>query len=118
MTANEGTKREKRGRGLSVSMVMRLSDWAVRFLLAAVLAGAELMGGHALFALALVAVCRPGAEGLAALLGAGVALVSFPGRLLYTSPSTRDRDKNRMASSALKKNNPLDKSMARVPTPS
>ena len=58
MTANEGTKREKRGRGLSVSMVMRLSDWAVRFLLAAVLAGAELMGGHALFALALVEIGR------------------------------------------------------------
>ena len=54
MTANEGTKREKRGRGLSVPVMMRLSDCAVRFLLAAVLAGAELMGGHALFALALV----------------------------------------------------------------
>ncbi len=79
MTANEGTKREKRGRGLSVSMVMRLSDWAVRFLLAAVLAGAELMGGHALFALALVAVCRPGAEGLAALLGAVLGYLSFRG---------------------------------------
>ena len=53
MTANEGTRREKRGRGLSVPMAMRLSDWAVRFLLSAVLAGAELMGGHAPFALAL-----------------------------------------------------------------
>ena len=67
MTANEGTKREKRGRKLSVPIAMRLSDCAVRFLLAAVLAGAELMGGHALFALSLVGVCQPGGEGLAAL---------------------------------------------------
>lgn len=79
MTANEGTKRENRGRKLSVSMAMRLSDWAVRFLLSAVLAGAELMGGHAPFALALVGVCRPGGEGLAALLGAALGYLSFRG---------------------------------------
>ena len=79
MTANEGTKREKRGRGLSVPVIMRLSDCAVRFLLAAVLAGAELMGGHALFALALVGVCEPGMEGLAALLGAALGYLSFRG---------------------------------------
>ena len=79
MTANEGTRREKRGRGLSVPMVMRLSDCAVRFLLAAVLAGAELMGGHSLFALSLVAVCSPGAEGLAALFGAALGYLSFRG---------------------------------------
>ena len=79
MTANEGTKREKRGRGLSVPLVMRLSDCAVRFLLAAVLAGAELMGGHALFALALVGVCEPGLEGLAALLGAALGYLTFRG---------------------------------------
>ena len=70
MTANEGTRREKQRRQLSLPTVMRLSDCAVRFLLTAVLAGAELMGGHALFALSLVAVCQPGLEGLAALLGA------------------------------------------------
>ena len=81
MTANEGTRREKRGRRLSVSMAMRLSDWAVRFLLTAVLAGAELMGGHSLFALALVAVCKPGMEGLAALLGAALGYLSFRGVL-------------------------------------
>jgi stage II sporulation protein E len=79
MTANEGTKREKRGRGLSVPVMMRLSDCAVRFLLAAVLAGAELMGGHALFALALVGVCEPGMEGLAALVGAALGYLSFRG---------------------------------------
>ena len=57
MTANEGTKREKRGRQLSMPTVIRLSEWGMRFLLAAVLAGAELMGGHSLFALSLVTVC-------------------------------------------------------------
>lgn len=79
MTAKEGTRREKRGRGLSVPTVMKLSDCGIRFLLSAVLAGAELMGGHALFALALVAVCQPGAEGFAALLGAVLGYLSFRG---------------------------------------
>lgn len=79
MTANEGTKREKRGRSLSLPMVMKLSDCGVRFLLSAVLAGAELMGGHSLFALALVGVCQPGAEGLAALFGAALGYLSFRG---------------------------------------
>lgn len=81
MTANEGTRREKRGRQLSLPTMMRLSDCAVRFLLSAVLAGAELMGGHSLFALSLVAVCRPGLEGLAALLGAALGYLSFRGVL-------------------------------------
>ena len=81
MTANEGTRREKQGRQLSVPVVMRLSDCGVRFLLSAVLAGAELMGGHSLFALALVAVCKPGMEGLAALLGAALGYLSFRGVL-------------------------------------
>lgn len=80
MTANEGTRREKR-RQLALPTVMRLSDCAVRFLLTAVLAGAELMGGHALFALSLVAVCQPGLEGLAALLGAALGYLSFLGVL-------------------------------------
>ena len=81
MTANEGTRREKRRRGLSAPVVMQLSDCGVRFLLSAVLAGAELMGGHALFALALVGVCQPGAEGLAALVGAALGYLSFRGVL-------------------------------------
>jgi len=59
--------------------MMRLSDCGVRFLLTAVLAGAELMGGHSLFALALVGVCRPGLEGLAALFGAALGYLSFRG---------------------------------------
>ena len=81
MTANEGTRREKRRRQLPLPTVMRLSDCAVRFLLAAVLAGAELMGGHSLFALSLVAVCQPGLEGLAALVGAALGYLSFRGVL-------------------------------------
>ncbi|MBD5098538.1 MAG: SpoIIE family protein phosphatase [Clostridiales bacterium] len=79
MTANEGTKREKQRRSLPVPMIMRLSDCGVRFLLSAVLAGAELMGGHSLFALALVGVCQPGMEGFAALLGAALGYLSFRG---------------------------------------
>ncbi len=79
MTANEGTRREKQGRDLSVPIMMKLSDCGVRFLLSAVLAGAELMGGHSLFALALVAVCNPGLEGLAALFGAALGYLSFWG---------------------------------------
>ena len=79
MTANEGTKRDKQGRRLSVSLALRLSDCVVRFLLSAVLAGAELMGGHALFALSFVGVCEPGLDGLAALLGASLGYLSFRG---------------------------------------
>ena len=56
-----------------------MSHCAVRLLLTAVLAGAELMDGHAMFALALVGVCEPGAEGLAALLGAALGYLSFRG---------------------------------------
>ena len=81
MTANEGTRREKQRRQIPLPTMMRLSDCAVRFLLAAVLAGAELMGGHSLFALALTAVCGPGLEGLAALLGAALGYLSFRGVL-------------------------------------
>lgn len=80
MSAKEKAGRQdKPARKLSVPLAMRLSDCAVRFLLAAVLSGAELLGGHALFGLAFVAVCRPGGEGLAALLGAALGYLSFRG---------------------------------------
>lgn len=60
-------------------LVARGSECGIRFLLAAVLAGAELFGGHALFALALVGVARNGADGLATLLGAAFGYLSFHG---------------------------------------
>ena len=55
---------------------MRLSECAIRFLLAAALAGTEIFGGHALFALAMVGVAGSGLEGVATPLGAALG-VSF-----------------------------------------
>ena len=82
MAEKEKARRGRRDKPiwkLPVPLAARLSDCAVRFLLGAVLAGAELQGGHALFGLALVGVCRPGAEGLAALLGTALGYLSFRG---------------------------------------
>lgn len=82
MTAKEKARKDKRDKPawkLPVPLAARLSDCAVRFLLGAVLSGAEIQGGHALFGLALVGVCRPGGEGLAALLGAALGYLSFRG---------------------------------------
>ena len=58
MTAKEKARRDKRDKrdkpaGLAAPLAARLSDCAVRFLLGAVLSGAEIQGGHALFGLAL-----------------------------------------------------------------
>lgn len=81
MTANENAGRRERTqrKKLALPVAMKLSDCLVRFLMAAVLAGAEILGGHALFGLAFVGVCRPGFEGLAALLGAALGYLSFRG---------------------------------------
>ena len=79
MLTKENTMGDKPAHRLPASLALRLSDCGVRFLLAAVLAGAELLGGHSLFALALVAVSGPGAEGIAALLGAALGYLSFRG---------------------------------------
>ena len=82
MTAKEKARRERKDRPprkLSIPLAARLSDCAVRFLLGAVLSGAEIQGGHAMFGLAMVGVCRPGTEGLAALLGAALGYLSFRG---------------------------------------
>lgn len=64
---------------LSPGTALRLGSYAARFLLAAVLAGAEILGGHALFGLALVAVSGSGGEGAAALLGAAMGYLSLRG---------------------------------------
>lgn len=50
-------------------------------LLAAALAGTEIFGGHALFALAMVGVAGSGLEGFATLLGAALGYLSFQGFL-------------------------------------
>ena len=68
MTAKEETRRRRGRRQLRLGVVMRLSECAIRFLLAAALAGTEIFGGHALFALAMVGVAGSGLEGFATLL--------------------------------------------------
>ena len=79
MIAKQRSGKDRPARSISVSAAMRLSDCLVRFLLAAVLSGAEILDGHALFALSLVGVCKPGVEGLSALLGAALGYLSFRG---------------------------------------
>lgn len=51
MTAKRGNPPQAGRRQLRLGVVMRLSECAIRFLLAAALAGTEIFGGHALFAL-------------------------------------------------------------------
>ena len=81
MYAKEKTARKRRseGRKLPLAAAMKLSDCLVRFMLGAVLSGAEIMDGRALFGLAFVGVCRPGLEGLSALLGVSLGYLSFRG---------------------------------------
>jgi len=79
MIAKRRAAGDKPAGKLSLTLMTRLSDCLVRFLLAAALSGAEILGGHAMFALALVGICRPGLEGLAALLGASMGYLAFRG---------------------------------------
>lgn len=79
MMAKQRSGRDRPGRSLPAAAAMRLSGCLVRFLLTAVLSGAEILDGHALFALSAVGVCRPGAEGLSALLGASLGYLTFRG---------------------------------------
>ena len=51
--------------------------WGIRFFLTAALTASQTPGDYAPFALGCVAACGPGAEGIAALLGAGVGAVLF-----------------------------------------
>ena len=81
MTAKEETRRRRGRRQLRLNVVMRLSECAIRFLLAAALAGTEIFGGHALFALAMVGVAGSGLEGFITLLGAALGYLSFQGFL-------------------------------------
>ncbi len=79
MIAKQRSGRDKPFRPLPPALTLRLSDCLVRFLLSAVLSGAEVLDGHALFALSVVGVCKPGWEGLSALLGASLGYLSFRG---------------------------------------
>lgn len=79
MIAKQHSRADKPARRISLSTAMRLSNCMIRFLLAAVLAGAEILEGRSLFALSLLGVCRPGLEGAAALLGAALGYLSFRG---------------------------------------
>ncbi|MEG2176419.1 MAG: SpoIIE family protein phosphatase [Oscillibacter sp.] len=55
----------------------RLLAWGIRFFLTAALSASQIPGGYAPFALGCVAAAGAGAEGMAALLGAGVGAVLF-----------------------------------------
>lgn len=57
------------GGGLRASVLVRLGQGGVRFLLAAVLSGVELPGGYAPLGVAFVGACGPGTDGACALLG-------------------------------------------------
>ena len=81
MTAKEKLRGRAGRRELHLSLVMRLSECMIRFLLAAALAGAEIFEGHALFGLAMVGVTGAGLEGFVTLLGAALGYLSFRGFL-------------------------------------
>ena len=55
----------------------RLLGWGIRFFLAAALTASQTPGGYAPFALGCVAAAGPGADGAAALVGAGVGALLF-----------------------------------------
>lgn len=60
-------------------LLMTLAEGGIRFLLAAVLAGAEMFGGYAMCGVAMTAASGPGTAGFAALLGAGFGYLCFQG---------------------------------------
>lgn len=75
MTAKE----DKLRRTVRLPVVMNAAENAIRFLLAAVLAGAELFGGYAMCGIAVTAVSGAGVTGLSALLGACFGHLCFQG---------------------------------------
>lgn len=79
MTAKEDKLGGAPERGVRLPLLMTLTENAVRFLLATVLAGAEVFGGCAMGGVAITAVSGPGAAGFAALLGAGFGYLCFQG---------------------------------------
>lgn len=79
MIAKQSARGDRPRRRAGALAAARLSAALIRFLLAAVLTGAEVLDGRAPFAVALAAVCAPGLEGVAALLGAALGYLSFRG---------------------------------------
>ena len=59
--------------------LVRLAEYLIRMLLACMLAGAEIFGGYAPFALGLVGASGTGFEGIAALIGSCVGYLAFRG---------------------------------------
>ncbi len=59
--------------------LVRLAEYVIRLLLACMLAGAEIFGGYAPFALGMVGASGTGLEGFAALLGSCVGYLAFRG---------------------------------------
>lgn len=59
--------------------LVRGAEYLIRMLLGGMLAGAEILGGYAPFALGLTAACGPGPEGLSALLGSCFGYLCFRG---------------------------------------
>ena len=64
---------------LRAPALVRSAECAIRFLLGAMLAGAEIFGGYAPFALGLVASSGSGPDGFCALAGACLGYLSFQG---------------------------------------
>ena len=75
---------------LHAPALVRTAECVMRFLLSALLSGAELFGGYAPFAVGLTAISGAGPDGFAALLGALFGYLSFLGfreGLRYASAS-------------------------------
>lgn len=80
MFTNENKLRENGNYlALRLPVAMRMAECAIRFLVGAVLAGAEMFGGFAMCGVAMTAASGAGVEGFAALLGAGFGYLAFRG---------------------------------------
>lgn len=75
MTARE----DKLRRAIRLPIVMNAAENAIRFLLAAVLAGAEMFSGYAMCGIAVTAVSGAGVSGFSALIGACFGYLCFHG---------------------------------------
>lgn len=81
MTTKEGLqgRSQRRQAVLLRTTVIRTAEWGIRFVLGAVLAGAEILGGAAPFGLGFVAASGSGVGGFSALLGVCFGYICFQG---------------------------------------